>query len=86
MSQLIPIGTKITFPLLRDYVITHKVNEGDIIILNPKDFEEIVHEIKTTGDGTPDIPLTVLGVHINQDHDLNVPVGTMQIVNAEKPF
>jgi len=86
MSEYISIGTKITFPLLRDYVITHKVNEGDIIVLNPKDFEEIVHEIKTTGDGMPDIPLQVLGVNINRDQNLNVPVGKIQVVNAEKPF
>ena len=86
MSEYIFIGTKITFPLLRDYIITHKVNQGDIVILNPMDFEELIEEMRNTGDGVPDIPIKVLGVLINQDHNLNVPVGKIQIVNAEKPF
>ncbi|HEX8561516.1 MAG TPA: hypothetical protein VF676_00930 [Flavobacterium sp.] len=86
MSEYIFVGSKITFPALRDYIIGHRLNEGDIVVLNPKDFEEIIHEIKTTGDGIPDIPINVLGVLIKQDHDLNVPVGKVQIINAEKPF
>lgn len=86
MSEYIFIGTKITIPLLRDYIITHKVNPGDYIILNPKDFEEIIHEVQNSGEGMPDIPFKILGVLINQDQNLNVPFGKIQIVNSEKPF
>lgn len=86
MSEYLFIGTKITFPLLRDYIISHKVNPGDFVVLNPLDFEEIVHEMRTTGDGVPDIPIKMLGVLINQDATGNVPVGKIQIVNAERPY
>lgn len=86
MSQYISIGTHITLALLRDYIITHKVNPGDILILNLKDFEDIMHEIRNSGEAMPDIPLKMLGVLVQQDHELNVPVGKIQIVNAEKPY
>ncbi len=86
MSQYIFIGTNLTLPLLRDYIITHKVNPGDIIILNPKDFEDIIHEIKNSDGAIPDFPLKMLGVLIEQDHNLNIPVGKIQIVNAEKQY
>lgn len=86
MSEYLFIGTKITFPLLRDYIISHKVNPGDFVVLNPKDFEELIHEMQTTGDGVPDIPVKMLGVLINQDTTGNVPVGKIQIVNAERPY
>jgi hypothetical protein len=80
------IGGKITFPALRDYILSHKINQGDIIILNPLDYEELIHEMKASGDGTIDIPVKLLGVLINRDSTDAVPVGKVQIVNAEKPF
>ena len=86
MSQYIFIGDKITLPLLRDYIITHKVNQGDFVLLNPQDFLEVIHEIRSTSDSVPDIPVKMLGVLINQDTTDSVPVGKVQIVNAERPF
>jgi len=86
MSQFITIGKKITLPLLRDYIITHKVDQGDSIILNLHDLKELYHEIKLSGETSPDIPLTLLGVVITQDATDAIPTGKLQIVKNEKPY
>ena len=86
MSEFITIGKKITLPLLRDYIITHKIDQGDSIILNLHDLKELYHEIKLSGETLPDIPLTLLGVVITQDATDAVPIGKLQIVKNEKPY
>jgi len=88
MSGYITIGKKITLPLLRDYIITHKIDQGDSLVLHATDYKELVHEIKisTTEETLPDFPLTMLGVIITQDPTDAVPIGKIQIVKNEKPY
>lgn len=86
MSQFITIGKQITLPLLRDYIITHKVDPGDVIALNISDLKEIHQEILSSGEPMPDIPLTLLGVVITHDASEEVPAGKLQIVKNDKPY
>jgi len=86
MSNFISIGKTITIPLLRDYIITHKVNPGDHIVLNLHDLKELHHEMKQSSETVPDIPLNLLGVIITQDAADVVPIGKFQIVKNEKPY
>jgi len=84
MSEYIFIGDTISLPSIRDYIISHKINEGDTLVVSPTDFKEIIDGIKASGEGFPDIPLTLLGAIITKDD--NVPVGKIQIVKNEKPY
>ncbi|GEP52332.1 hypothetical protein FNO01nite_30040 [Flavobacterium noncentrifugens] len=86
MSEFITIAKKITLPLLRDYIITHKIDQGDTIVLNQKDLKELFDEIKRLGEEMPDIPLEMLGVIITQDATDTIPIGKIQIVKNEKPY
>jgi len=86
MSIYTTIGHKISLPALRDYIITHKVDQGDSIVLSVQDFKEIVEEIKNSGEGLPDFPVTLLGVIITQDSTDAVPIGKVHIVKNDKPY
>ena len=86
MSQYTTIGHSISLPALRDYIITHKVDQGDSIVLSAQDFKEIVEEIKTSGEGLPDFPVTLLGVIITKDTTDSVPIGKVHIVKNDKPY
>lgn len=86
MSEFFPIAHRITVPALRDYIMTHQLNNGDSLVVSPHDFQELVHEIKSSPEGIPDFPLNVLGVNILQDSTDTVPVGKIQIVKNEKPY
>lgn len=86
MSTLYTIGHKITFPTLRDYLITHKVDSGDAIVVNPHDYEGLVHEIKHSGEGTPGLPFSVMGVLITQDPTDTIPIGKLQVVKNDKSY
>lgn len=86
MSEYFSIGHRITVPSLRDYIITHSLNAGDSLVISPQDFQELIHEIKTSGEGIPDIPFNLLGVNILNDSTDTVPIGKVQIVKNEKPY
>lgn len=83
MSQFTIIH-KINVAGIRDYLITHRVDQGDTIVLNPQDFEHLFHDVKNSSDEIPDIPLKILGVIITQDSTDTVPIGKVQIVKNEK--
>lgn len=83
MSQLITIGHTITFPTLRDYIITHRIDSGDSIVVNPHDYEGLVHEVKHSPDGMAGMPIKVMGVLVTQDTTDTIPVGKMQVVKNE---
>lgn len=86
MSGYINIGKRITLPLLRDYIITHKIDQGDTIVLNLHDLKTLVQEAKASEETLPDFPLTMLGVILTQDPTDAVPIGKIQIVKNEKPY
>lgn len=75
---------KISVASIRDYIITHRVDQGDTIVLNPHDFEQLIHDIKSSSDEMPDIPLKLLGVIITQDSTDAIPIGKVQIVKNER--
>lgn len=86
MSEFIFIGNKISVPSLRDYILSHKVDAGDQLILNTHDYDAIVHEMKMSGEELPDFPLQLLNVILNKDPTDTVPIGKLQIVKNEKPY
>ncbi len=86
MSQYTFIGEKLSMAALRAYIITHKVNEGDSLVLNSYDYRALIEEVKAVNDEFPDLPLELLGVIIAKDSTDSVPIGKVQIVNSEKPF
>lgn len=69
---------------IRDYIITHRVDQGDTIVLSQPDFEHVIQDIRNSSDEIPDFPLKVLGVIITQDPSDAIPIGKVQIVKNEK--
>lgn len=86
MSQFISIGHAISVPSLRDYIIAHRIDEGDSIVVSPSDYQHIIDDAKATNDTVPDFPIKVMGVIIVKDSTDEVPVGKIQIVKNEKQF
>lgn len=86
MSEFVVIGHKITFPALRDYVLSHKIDSGDAIVLNAHDYENLVHEMKDSDEGTPGLPVNFMGVLLTQDATDTVPIGKLQVVKNDKPY
>ena len=82
MAQQFTIGREITMPLLRDYMIEHKVNRGDTIVLNPLNYQHIIDEIKNAGEGIP-VPISILGVLLVKDTTDTVETGKIQIIKNE---
>jgi len=74
---------KISVASLRDYIMTHQLDQGDSIVLNPHDFEKLIRDIKNTSDEIPDIPLSVLGVIVSQDSTDTIPIGKVQNVKND---
>lgn len=85
MSTLVTIGHTITFPTLRDYIITHRIDSGDSIVVSPQDYEGLVHEVKQSGDGVAGLPIKVMGVLVTQDATDTIPVGKLQVIKNERP-
>ncbi len=86
MAEYIFIGDKISFPALRDFIFTHKIDAGDTVVLHPVDFERLIVEMKASGEELPDIPMTLLGVLITRDATDSVPAGKIQIIKNEQPY
>ena len=82
MSQQFTIGKEISLRLLRDYVIEHKINKGDSIVLSALNFDHIVEEIKQSPEGLS-VPIQILGVIIAKDTTGSVDTGKIQIVKNE---
>jgi hypothetical protein len=82
MAQQFTIGKEISTRLLRDYVIEHKVNKGDCIVLSPLNFEHIVEEARHSPEGLS-VPLKILDVLILKDNTDSVETGKIQIVKNE---
>lgn len=86
MSEFIFIGDNISVYLLRDYIMRHKIDATDSLILNPHDFEMILHEVKTSPEGLTDFPIKILDVIIAKDTTNAIPIGKLQIVKNEKSY
>ncbi len=86
MSEFIFIGNQISVYALRDYIMRHKIDATDSLILNPHDFDTVIHEIKSTGEGLTDFPVKILEVIITKDTTDTVPIGKLQIVKNEKSY
>lgn len=68
---------------IRDYLINHRVDAGDSLILNTSDYESIFNEVKSATEDPVDFPLTILNVIIARDNTGSVPAGKIQIVKNE---
>lgn len=82
MSQQFTLGKEISVRLLRDYVIEHKIDKGDSIVLSPLNFEHIVEEMKHSPEGLS-VPIKILGVILAKDNTGSVDTGKIQIVKNQ---
>jgi len=69
---------------IRDYIITHRIDHGDSLVLNLHDFDNLVQDMKDSSDEIPDFPIKILNVIITKDSTDTVPIGKVQIVKNEK--
>lgn len=69
---------------LRDYIITHRIDQGDSLVLNAHDFEHLVQDMRQSSDEVPDFPIQILNVIITKDTTDSVPAGKVQIVKNEE--
>lgn len=84
MSTLITIGHAVTFPTLRDYIMSHRIDAGDSIVVHPNDYENLVREVKQSESGLAGLPIEVLGVLITHDGADTVPIGKIQVIKNER--
>lgn len=68
---------------IRDYLITHRVDQGDTLVLHPQDYDHILTEARNS-EVPLDLPIKLFGVLITQDKTLSVPFGKVQIVKNEQ--
>ncbi len=83
MSEFVLIGKEITVTAIRDYLFAKKLDKGDSIVLNPIDYDNLIQEIKHSGDAI-DIPVNILGVLLVKDTSGDVPLGKVQIIQDDK--
>ena len=83
MAQHIFIGAPLTMALLRDYIFEHRINKGDILMLNQLDFEHIVADIKHTNGGEIPVPLHIFGVLLKKDNATDTDIGHVRVVKNE---
>ncbi|MEL1244499.1 hypothetical protein AAEO56_09520 [Flavobacterium sp. DGU11] len=83
MSEFVVIGNEISIASIRSFLFAKKIDNGDSLVLNPMDYENITEEIKNSEEPI-DIPLNVLGVRIIKDTSGEVPNGKVQIVEDDK--
>ncbi|RZJ72170.1 hypothetical protein [Flavobacterium sp.] len=69
---------------IRDYIITHRIDHGDSLVLNAHDFDHLVQDMRESADEVPDFPIKILNVIITKDTTDAVPAGKVQIVKNEK--
>lgn len=81
MSSITPLGNKISLAWIKEYIFKNQISSGDSLILNPQDFELIIQEMKSSGDGISTIPAIVQGVLIIQDAADRVSMGQAQVLN-----
>lgn len=84
MSEFIFIGEQISVHSLRDYIIGHKIDAGDSLILNPHDYNAILQDMKNAPEGLPDFPVKILEVIITKDSTDTIPIGKLQIVKSDE--
>jgi hypothetical protein len=82
MSQQFTIGKEISIRVLRDYVIEHKVDKGDSIVLSALNYEHILDEIRHSGESIP-VPINVLGILLLKDTTNSVETGKIQIIKNQ---
>jgi len=83
MPEFVAVGHAISIASIREYLFAKKIDKGDSIVLNPSDYENILDEIRHSGEGI-DIPLNIFGVLLIKDTTDTVPAGKVQIVENEK--
>ncbi|HEY0047288.1 MAG TPA: hypothetical protein VGB44_11305 [Flavobacterium sp.] len=83
MSELIFIGSDISFQSLRNYIFDHKITRGDSIALNPQNYEHILDEIRNAPEHEIEIPLNVFGVLLVKDTTGTVDTGKIQLIKNE---
>ena len=86
MSEFIFIGNPISVYALRDYIMRHKIDATDNLILHPHDFDALIQDMKNSAEGLPDFPVKILEVIITKDTADSVPIGKVQIVKNEKSY
>lgn len=86
MSEFIPIGNAISAYSLRDYIMRHKIDATDVLVLNAHDHDALVHDIQSSDEGLTDFPIKILKVIITKDTTNTIPAGKLQIVKNEKPY
>lgn len=84
MSQFTFIADPITSGALRDYIMTHKIDAGDSLVLSAQDFQHLADDIKASGEPIQDVPFKILNVRIVKDPGNEVPSGKVQIVKNER--
>jgi DNA-binding transcriptional MocR family regulator len=84
MSQQIFIGSEISFQSLRDYIIEHRIDRGDTLVMNPFNYDHILDEIKAAHAESIEIPVNVFGVRLVKDTTGTIEGGKIQIVKNER--
>lgn len=82
MSQQFTIGKEISVRILRDYIIEHKVDKGDSIVLSALNYSHVVEEARHSAEGLS-LPLNILGILILKDDTNSVETGKIQIVKNQ---
>lgn len=77
------IGKIISYKVLRDYILDNRLNSGDKIFLNSKEYLELVKEFKNTYNENIPHPFSILKVFIEESKNQIVPVNRIGISRFE---
>jgi len=67
------IGNRILIKSIRDFIIDNKLGVKDSILLNPRNYDDIILEYRATYKESINIPYYLLRVLIKEDTDSQVP-------------
>lgn len=74
----------VTYKDLRDLILEEGLEEGDTIILNPKDFLEVDNEVFSTYGSYIEHPHLLLSVLICEARSENVPIGNIGVFRLKQ--
>jgi len=76
------IGKKIDLKTLRNFVIDASLSESDTLLLNYKNFDDIVLEYREIYGSSINIPYSIFGIPIKEDTANWIPLDRIGILKS----
>ena len=81
--KIIYIGNPVTYTGLRNVILDEKLTENDTIILNSKNFDDVVLEYLEIYKESMIVPHLLLGVLIKETKNISIPINRIGIIKND---